>query len=37
MEAFKPQLIRISNDSSKHSHHAPMKAIGGGGGETRKY
>ncbi|EJT52028.1 hypothetical protein A1Q2_03203 [Trichosporon asahii var. asahii CBS 8904] len=34
MEAFKPQLIRISNDSSKHSHHAPMKAIGGGSGET---
>ncbi|RSH92326.1 hypothetical protein EHS25_008741 [Saitozyma podzolica] len=34
IEAFQPSLIRISNDSSKHSHHAPMRAIGGGSGET---
>jgi len=36
VEAFTPTLIRISNDSSKHAHHTAMRAIGGGGGETRK-
>ncbi|KAL1413443.1 hypothetical protein Q8F55_001210 [Vanrija albida] len=34
IEAFKPQLIRVSNDSSKHAHHAAMRAQGGGNGET---
>ncbi|CAK9785678.1 unnamed protein product [Cutaneotrichosporon oleaginosum] len=34
IEAFQPQLIRISNDSSKHAHHAAMRAAGGGNGET---
>jgi hypothetical protein len=36
VKAFTPTLIRISNDSSKHAHHTAMRAIGGGGGETRK-
>lgn len=36
VEAFTPTLIRISNDSSKHAHHTAMRAIGGGGGETRE-
>lgn len=34
IEAYEPELIRISNDSSKHAHHAPMRAVGGGTGET---
>ncbi|KAL7419367.1 BolA domain UV induced protein Uvi31 [Cryptotrichosporon argae] len=34
IDAFQPTLIRISNDSSKHAHHAPMRAINGGTGET---
>ncbi|ORX34037.1 bola-like protein-domain-containing protein [Kockovaella imperatae] len=33
-KSFNPSLLEIQNDSSKHSHHAPMKAIGGGSGET---
>jgi len=37
VEAFTPTLIRISNDSSKHAHHTAMRAIGGGGGETREF
>lgn len=28
-------LLDVRNDSSKHAHHAPMKAIGGGSGESR--
>ncbi|TNY21791.1 bola-like protein-domain-containing protein [Rhodotorula diobovata] len=33
-EALQPTTLDITNDSSKHRHHAPMKAIGGGDGET---
>ncbi|EJU04551.1 bola-domain-containing protein [Dacryopinax primogenitus] len=29
-----PTSLNIQNDSWKHRHHAPMKAIGGGDGET---
>ena len=36
IEAFQPELIRISNDSSKHAHHSAMRAQSGGSGETRK-
>lgn len=36
IENFQPILIRVTNDSSKHAHHSAMRAIGGGGGETRK-
>ncbi|KAL7338620.1 bola-like protein-domain-containing protein [Rhodotorula toruloides] len=32
--ALSPSFLAISNDSHLHRHHAPMKAIGGGGGET---
>ncbi|WVQ79897.1 hypothetical protein IAT38_001997 [Cryptococcus sp. DSM 104549] len=34
IEAFDPVLLRVYNDSSKHSHHAAMRAQGGGSGET---
>ncbi|WWD07491.1 hypothetical protein V865_005592 [Kwoniella europaea PYCC6329] len=34
IEAFQPILLRVYNDSSKHSHHAAMRAQGGGSGET---
>ncbi|RSH82573.1 uncharacterized protein EHS24_007555 [Apiotrichum porosum] len=34
MNAFNPELIRISNDSSKHAHHAAMRAQNGGSGES---
>ncbi|EIW71097.1 hypothetical protein TREMEDRAFT_19532, partial [Tremella mesenterica DSM 1558] len=34
MEALHPTLIRIQNDSSQHSHHSAMRAMGGGSGET---
>jgi len=33
-ESLQPTTLDITNDSSKHRHHAPMKAIGGGDGET---
>ncbi|GAA5823911.1 hypothetical protein JCM3770_000337 [Rhodotorula araucariae] len=33
-EQLAPSSLEITNDSSKHRHHAPMQAIGGGGGET---
>ncbi|GAA5933152.1 hypothetical protein JCM3775_002545 [Rhodotorula graminis] len=33
-ESLHPTSLDITNDSSKHRHHAPMKAIGGGDGET---
>jgi hypothetical protein len=36
VETFSPVLIRVQNDSSKHAHHSAMRAIGGGGGETRE-
>ena len=36
MEALHPELIRISNDSSKHAHHSAMRALNGGSGETRE-
>lgn len=29
-------LLDVRNDSSKHAHHQPMRAIGGGAGETRE-
>lgn len=31
-----PTELVIRNDSWQHRHHAPMKAQGGGSGETRK-
>ncbi|WWC68119.1 uncharacterized protein I206_102040 [Kwoniella pini CBS 10737] len=34
IESFQPILLRIYNDSSKHSHHSAMRASGGGNGET---
>ncbi|WRT64609.1 uncharacterized protein IL334_001542 [Kwoniella shivajii] len=34
IEAFEPVLLRVYNDSSKHSHHSAMRAQGGGNGET---
>ncbi|WVQ75800.1 hypothetical protein IAR50_005433 [Cryptococcus sp. DSM 104548] len=34
IQEFNPVLLRVYNDSSKHSHHAPMRAQGGGNGET---
>ncbi|OWZ64302.1 hypothetical protein AYX15_03944 [Cryptococcus neoformans] len=34
IEAFNPILLRVYNDSHKHSHHAAMRAQGGGSGET---
>ncbi|GAA5851190.1 hypothetical protein JCM9279_007478 [Rhodotorula babjevae] len=33
-DSLQPTSLDITNDSSKHRHHAPMKAIGGGDGET---
>ncbi|KIO25695.1 hypothetical protein M407DRAFT_243987 [Tulasnella calospora MUT 4182] len=33
-DLLKPTELKISNDSWQHRHHAPMKAIGGGDGET---
>ncbi|TRM69451.1 bola-like protein-domain-containing protein [Schizophyllum amplum] len=33
-ELLKPQTLAITNDSWKHQHHAPMRAAGGGNGET---
>ncbi|ORY43590.1 bola-like protein-domain-containing protein [Leucosporidium creatinivorum] len=32
--AFNPVHLSISNDSAAHRHHAPMRAQGGGNGET---
>ncbi|BGP23088.1 BolA domain UV induced protein Uvi31 [Rhodotorula toruloides] len=32
--ALSPCFLAITNDSHLHRHHAPMKVIGGGGGET---
>ncbi|GAA5822253.1 hypothetical protein JCM10212_006127 [Sporobolomyces blumeae] len=32
--ALSPVVLEITNDSSKHRHHAPMRAVGGGSGET---
>ncbi|WVN87284.1 uncharacterized protein L203_102462 [Cryptococcus depauperatus CBS 7841] len=34
MEEFQPLLLRVYNDSHKHSHHTAMRAQGGGNGET---
>ncbi|KAL1695534.1 bola-like protein-domain-containing protein [Schizophyllum commune] len=31
---LQPQTLSITNDSWKHKHHAPMRATGGGNGET---
>ncbi|TCD71248.1 hypothetical protein EIP91_011726 [Steccherinum ochraceum] len=33
-DLLQPVDLSISNDSWQHRHHAPMKAIGGGSGET---
>ncbi|GAA5900687.1 Bol1p [Sporobolomyces salmoneus] len=33
-EALNPTVLEITNDSSKHRHHAPMRAVGGGDGES---
>lgn len=35
-QEFKPQDMKIRNDSAKHAHHAAMVAQGGGSGETRE-
>lgn len=32
--SLNPTSLTISNDSAAHRHHAPMKAQGGGNGET---
>lgn len=32
--ALSPRVLDITNDSSKHRHHAPMRAVGGGDGES---
>ncbi|GAA6024444.1 hypothetical protein JCM10207_005765 [Rhodosporidiobolus poonsookiae] len=32
--ALSPSVLAISNDSHAHRHHAPMRAQGGGSGET---
>lgn len=32
--ALAPSVLEISNDSAAHRHHAPMRAVGGGSGET---
>ncbi|GAA5990246.1 hypothetical protein JCM5350_000439 [Sporobolomyces pararoseus] len=32
--ALSPSILEITNDSSKHRHHAPMRAVGGGDGES---
>ncbi|KAG6850938.1 hypothetical protein H0H93_005807 [Arthromyces matolae] len=34
LQALKPSSLNITNDSWKHRHHAPMRAQGGGNGET---
>ncbi|KAI0663489.1 bola-like protein [Cubamyces menziesii] len=33
-ELLKPSQLEITNDSWQHRHHAPMRAAGGGNGET---
>ncbi|KAL1939763.1 hypothetical protein VTO73DRAFT_9463 [Trametes versicolor] len=33
-ELLKPSQLDIKNDSWQHRHHAPMRAEGGGNGET---
>lgn len=33
---LQPSALIITNDSWQHRHHAPMRASGGGSGETRK-
>ncbi|GLB37639.1 putative BolA IbaG family protein [Lyophyllum shimeji] len=34
VQLVQPASITISNDSWQHRHHAPMRAQGGGNGET---
>ncbi|KAI0780037.1 bola-like protein [Fomes fomentarius] len=31
---LQPSQLEITNDSWQHRHHAPMRAVGGGSGET---
>ncbi|KAM5531593.1 hypothetical protein V8D89_014762 [Ganoderma adspersum] len=33
-ELLRPSQLDITNDSWQHRHHAPMRAAGGGNGET---
>ncbi|KAI0775745.1 bola-like protein [Trametes elegans] len=33
-DLLKPSQLEITNDSWQHRHHAPMRAEGGGNGET---
>ncbi|RDX55145.1 bola-like protein [Lentinus brumalis] len=33
-ELLRPSQLEITNDSWQHRHHAPMRAAGGGNGET---
>ncbi|KAI0745735.1 bola-like protein [Earliella scabrosa] len=33
-ELLRPSQLEITNDSWQHRHHAPMRAAGGGSGET---
>ncbi|KAI0675329.1 bola-like protein [Trametes maxima] len=33
-ELLRPSQLEITNDSWQHRHHAPMRAEGGGNGET---
>ncbi|KAI0823666.1 bola-like protein [Trametes gibbosa] len=34
IDLLKPSQLDITNDSWQHRHHAPMRAEGGGNGET---
>ncbi|KAI0728149.1 bola-like protein-domain-containing protein [Fomitopsis betulina] len=34
LSALQPSELNITNDSWQHRHHAPMRAQGGGSGET---
>ncbi|KAG6903072.1 hypothetical protein C0995_006259 [Termitomyces sp. Mi166 len=34
VESLQPTSLFITNDSWQHRHHAPMRAQGGGNGET---
>jgi stress-induced morphogen len=33
---FTPAELKVANDSAHHRHHAAMRAVGGGNGETRE-
>ena len=37
VDLLSPSQLEITNDSWKHRHHAPMRTVGGGNGETRAF